>query len=154
VEAFADSEAAEAFQHAIAPILALSLKDAVSGAAGATSEEGAPKSAADVVRIAIPLVAGKLTEHFGQSEQFFITDVASHEKKIVYKEMAAAPDIQPGLMAQWLRKRGVEVLIVGDIGRRALSLFEEQGISVHLAEPGQALDDLIARYLEGKLDWA
>jgi Mrp family chromosome partitioning ATPase/predicted Fe-Mo cluster-binding NifX family protein len=150
VEAFAGSEAARAFQRAIAPILALSLKDAV----GATSEEGAPKSGTDLVRIAIPLVAGKLTEHFGQSEQFFITDVASHEKKIVYKEMAAAPDIQPGLIAQWLRKRGVEVFIVGDIGRRALTLFEEQGISVHLAETGQAPDDLIARYLEGKLDWA
>jgi len=154
VEKFAGSEAAEAFQHVIAPILALSLKDATSGAAATTSEEGAPKSATDVVRIAIPLIADKLTEHFGQCEQLFIVDVASHEKKTVYKEMAAAPDIQPGLMAQWLRKRGVEVFIVGDIGRRALTLFEEQGISVHLAETGQAPDDLIARYLEGELDWA
>lgn len=154
VEKFAATETAHAFQRAIAPILALGLKDSPPETSAPAQQQAAPKSEGDTVKIAIPVVAGKLTEHFGQCEQLVLMDADSRAKKVVAKEMVAAPDVQPGLMAQWLRKRNVEVFIVGDIGRRALSLFEEQGISVHIADPGEEPEQLVARYLEGELEWA
>lgn len=154
MEKFATTETARAFERAIAPILALTLKDVSPVTLARTQKQAVPRQTGDSVRIAIPLAGGKLADHFGQCEQFALIDANGHEKRIITKSMIAAHNVQPGLIPQWLREHDIEVLIVGDISRRALSLVQEHGISVHVGDPGDDPDQLVARYLVGELDRA
>jgi ATP-binding protein involved in chromosome partitioning len=54
------------------------------------------------VRIAIPLVQGKLSLHFGHCDQFAVVDVDSAEKGIVNIETISAPPHEPGALPKWL----------------------------------------------------
>ena len=47
------------------------------------------------MRIAVPLVDGKLSMHFGHCERFAMIDVDPAEKKVLAREDAEAPPPQP-----------------------------------------------------------
>ena len=152
-QTFSATETGRAFQRAIAPILGLGLADTK------PLEPPAPDRKADdegcgTVRMALPLVAGKLAAQIGQGEQFALIDADREKKTIVGKELIAANDRQPGLLPRWLREHGVEVLIIGSVGRQLLSMFEEQGIAVRIGEPGSEPEQMVTRYFEGTLPWA
>jgi predicted Fe-Mo cluster-binding NifX family protein len=103
------------------------------------------------MRIAIPLAQGKLSQHFGHCEEFALIDVDTESNTIGNKELIPAPDHQPGLLPRWLKDRGVSVVISGGMGRRALTLFEQEGIKVHIGAPSESPNRLVQLYLEGNL---
>ena len=103
------------------------------------------------MRIAIPLADGKLAPHFGHCERFALIDVDPAGKKILKREDIEAPPHQPGLLPPWLAERGVQLIIAGGMGQRALGMFTEQGIRVITGAPNEEPVVLLQNYLAGSL---
>ena len=87
------------------------------------------------MRIAIPLVNGKLSQHFGHLDHVALVDVDTAEKKIIQQEEIEAPPLQPGLLSSWLAERGTNMIIAGGMGQRAQGMFAEHGIEVLISWP-------------------
>jgi predicted Fe-Mo cluster-binding NifX family protein len=104
------------------------------------------------MRIAIPLADGKLTMHFGHCESFALIDVDTTSKNILGREDVVPPPHQPGLLPPWIAERGAKLVIAGGMGQRAISLFQEQGITVVVGAPADTPEKLVASYLAGTLE--
>jgi predicted Fe-Mo cluster-binding NifX family protein len=103
------------------------------------------------MRIAIPMANGQLAQHFGHCSKFALVDVDAELKQITASEEIAAPEHQPGLLPPWLKERGVELVIAGGMGSRAIGLFEEVAIQVVVGAPAESAEALATMYLEGRL---
>lgn len=104
------------------------------------------------MRIAIPVVNGKLSMHFGHCESFALVDVNPDNKSIDSTSEVAAPDHRPGLLPRWLAQQGVNLIIAGGMGMRAQGLFAQNGIEVIVGAPSLAPQDLVEAYLDGTLE--
>ncbi len=102
-----------------------------------------------LLRIAVPVDKNMLSQHFGHAEQFLIADIEDGEIKNT--EIKMPPPHEPGVLPQWLGDMGVNVIITGGMGRRALSLFDENGIRVIVGAPQMDPIEVIKEYLRGTL---
>jgi len=114
-------------------------------------EEKMEKKDGEYTRIAIPLAEGKLAQHFGHCEKFVLCDVDKEKKEIVNTTMVSPPMHQPGMLPPWLAQQGVQVIITGGMGNRALSLFNEQQIEVVIGAPSEEPTRVVTNYLDGNL---
>ena len=89
--------------------------------------------------------------HFGHCSQFMLFDVDPSEKSILSRQAVDAPDHQPGLLPRWLHEKGADVIIAGGMGRRAQGLFAEKGIQVVVGSLEDELDEIVGKYLDGRL---
>lgn len=103
------------------------------------------------MRIAIPLAGDRLAQHFGHCAKFALIDVDRTAKKIIASTQVDAPEHQPGLLPPWLRGQGVDLVIAGGIGSRALALFQAASIDVVTGAPADPIQDLVERFLDGTL---
>ena len=101
------------------------------------------------MRFAIPMAEGKLALHFGHCQSFALVDV--EEGEITSREDVAAPDHQPGLLPGWLGEHGVNMVIAGGMGRRALDLFAQHGIEVSVGAPRDEPEALVKAHFAGTL---
>jgi predicted Fe-Mo cluster-binding NifX family protein len=128
-----------AFAAVIQPILGASAAKVV--------REGGEKN----MRVAIPIAAGKLCQHFGHCERFVLIDVDPKARTIRVKQELEAPEHQPGLLPRWLAERGAELIIAGGMGSRAQALFAESGITVVTGASADTPENLVTAYLAGTL---
>ena len=149
VQRFAESPAAHAFEDIVRPILLNLHRDEPqpSGTEKADSQTGTQQN----MKIAIPLVAGRLSEHFGHCEQFALIEADPGSKHILNQTRVVPPPHEPGLLPRWLQQQGVQVIIAGGMGRRALDLFVQNGIAVHAGTTGATPEDLAQAWLSGAL---
>jgi Mrp family chromosome partitioning ATPase/predicted Fe-Mo cluster-binding NifX family protein len=159
---FPETETGKVFASLAAPILALE-SDAgrddnrIGQPASRQSRAGDGERAADAesngdnasMRIAIPVTKGRLSMHFGHSEQFALIDV--EKGRIAGSETVDAPEHEPGLLPEWLGERKTNLIIAGGMGSRAKSLFREKGIEVLTGAPCDPPEQLVETYLEGDL---
>ncbi len=103
------------------------------------------------MRIAIPHDNGRLHGHFGGCREFALVQVDPEKKVALRTEILPAPEHQPGVFPRWLREQGVEVVIAGGIGRRALEIFAHHGITVRAGMPDARVEVLVAAFLSGQL---
>ena len=103
------------------------------------------------MRIAVPMAEGKLATHFGHCEQFALLDVNDSDKTVSGREDIVPPPHQPGLLPPWLAEKGVNVVIAGGMGQRAIGLFAERGIKVLVGAPAETPEKLVADYLADAL---
>jgi Mrp family chromosome partitioning ATPase/predicted Fe-Mo cluster-binding NifX family protein len=101
------------------------------------------------MKIAIPVENGRLNAHFGGSREFAIVEVDTNAKTILHSETLPAPKHEPGAFPRWLHSLGVQVIIAGGIGQRALTLFDQQGINVVAGQPNELSGKLVEAYLSG-----
>lgn len=101
--------------------------------------------------IAIPVTGGRLCTHFGHCEWFALLEVDTAAKRILKSRQLDPPLHQPGVFPRWLHQQGVRLVIAGGMGRRAQSLFAEQGIEVLAGAPAEPPEALAQSYLEGEL---
>ena len=106
------------------------------------------------MKIAIPIVNGVLSAHFGHCESFAMVDVVPDTGEITLYEEVDAPQHQPGLFPRWLGSLGAEVIIAGGMGQRAKVLFDQNGISVVTGAETLPPKQIIADYVGGKLSTA
>ena len=103
------------------------------------------------MRIAIPVAQGRLSTHFGHSEQFAILEVDAQNENAFKKSMHEAPPHEPGLLPRWLHELGADVIIAGGMGQRAQELFAQNGITVVVGAPAETPEQLATAYLSGTL---
>ena len=103
------------------------------------------------MKVAIPVVQGKLSMHFGHAEGFAIIEIEDNSKDIKGTELIPAPPHQPGLLPSWLGNMGVDLVIVSGMGRRAQGLFKESGIDVITGAPCDNPEMIVRAYLSENL---
>jgi len=103
------------------------------------------------MKIAIPLVNGKLSMHFGHCENFALIEVDEESKKVTKTDVLDSPPHEPGLLPRWLGERGATVIIAGGMGQRAQGLFAEQNIDVVVGASSSTPEEIVNAYLEGSL---
>jgi ATP-binding protein involved in chromosome partitioning len=101
------------------------------------------------MKLAVPLADGVLCNHFGHCQQFAVLTVEANE--IQKKELLSPPPHEPGVLPSWLHGLGVDVIIAGGMGRRALDLFAQNGIEVVVGAPNVRPEDLVKQYLDRAL---
>jgi ATP-binding protein involved in chromosome partitioning len=101
------------------------------------------------MKVAVPLVEGLLCNHFGHCEKFALIEVK--EGRVGEKELHTPPPHEPGVLPRWLGGLGVNLIIAGGMGQRAISLFAEQGIKVITGAPNLAPEILVQNLLAGAL---
>ena len=142
LERFADTETARAFEAAVGAIVRTTERE---------KEESKPNERSDGMRIAIPVVDGKLSAHFGHCEEFALIDADRESKTITSTQTLAAPAHEPGLLPRWLAEKGAELIIAGGMGGRAQGLFEQQNITVVVGAPSDTPTAIVNAYLHGAL---
>jgi len=103
------------------------------------------------MRIAVPVENGRLALHFGHCRQFAFVDDADGTEGGLSVRLAEPPPHEPGVLPTWLRGEGVQVVLAGGMGRRALELLEQAGIEVIIGAPLETPEELASRYLRGDL---
>ena len=101
------------------------------------------------MKIAVPVVDGKLNMHFGHCSGFDVFETG--EGKIFSKAYIEAPAHEPGVLPKFLGEQGVGHIIAGGMGQRAQALFAENGISVTVGAPAGTSEDLVKAHLLGTL---
>jgi len=104
------------------------------------------------MKIAVPVLGGRLSPHFGHCDTFSLIDVDDSTKALIATEQIEAPAHEPGLLPRWLGERGVTVIIAGGMGGRAQALFGERGIEVVVGAPSDTPEAVVAAYLNGTLE--
>jgi ATP-binding protein involved in chromosome partitioning len=100
-------------------------------------------------KVAVPLANGVLCNHFGHCETFAILPV--QDGQIGATELLTPPPHEPGVLPRWLGDLGVDLIIAGGMGQRAINLFTERGIRVITGAPNQDPVALVQSYLAGVL---
>jgi predicted Fe-Mo cluster-binding NifX family protein len=103
------------------------------------------------MKIAVPVAYGRLTDQFGQSSEFVL--VAVENGRIAGMEIRVPPIESPGLLPRWLKENGVNVVISGGMGARAVRRLQQIGIDVHTGDPRHTPQELVRRYLDTAREW-
>lgn len=103
------------------------------------------------MRIAIPVVDGKLSQHFGHSEVFAIVDTDGDSGQVLNRKDLTPPRHEPGILPKWLHGEGVNIIIAGGMGQRAQQLFAQNQIQVVVGAPAESPENLVSAYLNDTL---
>lgn len=108
------------------------------------------------MKIAMPIAAGQLCTHFGHCERFSMFDVDQTSKEVLQVSTLEAPPHEPGLLPRLLSEKGVNLIIAGGMGSRALDLFNQNGVQVVTgADPATGTpEEIVKKYLAGSLTTA
>jgi len=96
-------------------------------------------------------LSGQISQHFGRCPYYLIVDVEGDEIKKA--ENIANPYYNnhiPGKVPQFINEQGVNVMIAGGMGPRAIDMFTNLGIEVLTGAMGSARNILQA-YLRGEI---
>lgn len=100
-------------------------------------------------KIAIPMENGLLCSHFGHCEVFAIVEVIDNKITNIIEE--TPPEHVPGLYPRWVAQFGVTDVIVGGMGQKAITLFNEQRINAFVGAPIKPARELVQDFLDNKL---
>lgn len=100
-------------------------------------------------KIAVPVAGEVLCNHFGHCEQFALVQIQAG--LIAGQELLTPPPHEPGLLPRWLGDLGINLIIAGGMGQRALTFFAEKGIKVITGAPRREPEALVRDYLAGSL---
>ena len=101
------------------------------------------------MRIAISTDGDFVSAHFGRCPLFTIVDF--EDSKVAKKEVVANPGHQPGFIPQFLHEQGVECIVCGGMGRRAIDFFSELNIQTVIGVTGK-IDEVLEKLQEGTLE--
>ncbi|MDR3045692.1 MAG: P-loop NTPase [Desulfovibrio sp.] len=111
----------------------------------------APQGASDM-KIAIPLAAGRLCQHFGHCEQFAVLTVDPADGTVKGQELLTPPPHEPGVLPAWIADTGARLVIAGGMGARARQLLEERGVQVLVGAAAADPADLVAAWFGNRLE--
>ncbi len=142
VQAHPHAETSKAFARIVRPLLEQDL----------SAQETRPADRErKPMKVAIPVVQGVLSTHFGHCEQFALFDVDAGAKTIVDRHTLTPPPHEPGVLPRWLHEQQANVIITGGMGARAQSLFAQNGIQVIVGAAAADPEQLVRAYLDGTL---
>ncbi|HHN46462.1 MAG TPA: ATPase [Planctomycetes bacterium] len=101
------------------------------------------------MKVAIPVAQGNLCLHFGHCEEFAVFETDGN--RVTGEERHTPPNHAPGVLPEWLKKLGVDVVIAGGMGMRAQQFFNRYGIEVLVGAEATAPRQAVEKYLQGTL---
>jgi ATP-binding protein involved in chromosome partitioning len=102
-----------------------------------------------VLRFALPVANGKLSDKFGKAGQFAL--ITARNGAIAAKEIVPAPPHEPGGIPEWLEELGVTHIIAVGLGEKAQKLLIHKGIEVIAGTPQGEPEELVQQYLNNPL---
>jgi len=99
-------------------------------------------------KIAIAMDGNFVSEHFGRCPSLEIVELEN--KKIINQETISNPGHRTGFLPEYLSQKGIQVVICGGMGRRAMDLFLAKDIKPIVGISGE-VNEIIEKYREGKL---
>ena len=102
-----------------------------------------------VLRFALPVDNGKLSDKFGKAGQFAL--ITARNGAIAAKEIVPAPSHEPGGIPEWLEELGVTHVIAAGLGEKAQKLLIHKGIEVIAGTPQGKPEELVQQYLNNPL---
>jgi len=100
-------------------------------------------------KIAIPVIDGKLSAHFGHAPFFYMYHTENN--KVVKEEMETPPTHEFGVIPNWLAEKNVTDMITGGIGPKAVEILNTNNINVFTGAPIDEPGKVIADFLNGTL---
>ncbi|MBD3208682.1 MAG: hypothetical protein GF370_04500 [Candidatus Nealsonbacteria bacterium] len=88
-----------------------------------------------------------IEEHFGRARRFLIYNQETREQELVANPHFSSQDALP---PELLGRKGADALVVCDIGKKALEMFDGRGINVYRAVPGN-IEENLKKIRQGKL---
>ena len=92
---------------------------------------------------------GFVSAHFGRCPQYTIVEIENGQLK--NKDIILNPGHEPGLIPRFLIQKGVDCIIAGGMGKRAVNLFNEMNIDTILGISGE-IDFVIKKHVAGTLE--
>ncbi len=102
-----------------------------------------------VMRFALPVDNGKLSDKFGKAGQFVL--ISTRRGAIVAQETVPTPPHEPGGIPEWLDELGVTHVIAAGLGEGAQKLLIHKSIEVLVGAPQGDPEDLVKQYLQKTL---
>jgi len=99
-----------------------------------------------VLKFALPVQDGKLSEKFGHASHFAVFTVK--DGVLGPKELIPCPPHGVGGTPEWLDELGVTHVIAGTLGEKAQALLTKKGIEVSAGAPLEAPETLVEKYLK------
>ncbi|UCH07323.1 MAG: NifB/NifX family molybdenum-iron cluster-binding protein [Deltaproteobacteria bacterium] len=96
-------------------------------------------------------LSGQLSQHFGRCPYYLIVDVEG--ENVIGTDSISNPYYHnhvPGMVPKFINEQGVNVMIAGGIGPRAIDLFASMGIEVVSGATGNA-GEVLHAYLRGEI---
>ena len=91
---------------------------------------------------------GIVAQHFGHCPLFTVAEI--NNNKVLVKEDIKNPGHEPGFLPGFLHEQGVNMVIAGSMGQRAINLFHNLGIKVMVGTIG-TVDETIEKFIQGNL---
>lgn len=92
-----------------------------------------------------------VSSHFGHSPHFALVDLDGKEiKSVLTVANPAYPDHVPGAIPKFIHGQGVDVVLTGGMGHRAVSIFEKYGIRPVTGASG-TVRQAVEKFLRGEL---
>ncbi len=92
------------------------------------------------MRMAISTDGDLVSEHFGRCPHYTIIDI--EDNNVTKKEVVENPGHMPGAIPRFLHEKGVECIVCGGMGQRAMMFFKEYGIQTIVGVSGK-IDEII-----------
>ena len=103
-----------------------------------------------MTKVAIPVINGKLNNHFGHTQEFYVFEITNNT--INDPEILKPPEHEPGVYPKWLADMGVTDVIAGGMGHKAISIFNHNKINVFVGVPQKSPDELAEDFMNGTLE--
>ena len=100
------------------------------------------------MRVAISTEGNSVSAHFGRCLSYTIVDI--EDGKVIKREVVDNPGHMPGAIPQFLHEKGVECIIAGGMGARAVGFFDEFGIKPIVGVQG-SIDEIIEKLIKEEL---
>ncbi len=101
------------------------------------------------MKIAISTEGDFVSAHFGRCPAFTILRI--EDGKEVEREVVQNPGHEPGRIPQFLHEKGVECIICGGMGMRAVELFNQLGLKSVVGITGR-VDETVQKLIGGTLE--
>jgi len=102
-----------------------------------------------MINYAISTEGDYVSPHFGRCPCYSVVKVENG--KILDRKIIQNPGHRTGFIPKYLSDQGINVIISGGMGHRAIGFFQEYGIETILGIQGK-IEDVIKRIVEGTLE--
>ena len=100
------------------------------------------------MRVAIATDGGMVSPHFGRCQTYTMVDVV--DGSITEKKVVNNPGHVPGAIPEFLHNQGVDQIVCGGMGARAVGFFEHFGIDMKTGVAGE-VENVIDQIAKGTL---
>jgi len=100
------------------------------------------------LKIAISTDSGMVSQHFGRCPEFTIVEIENN--KVISRKVVPNPGHQVGALPKFMNENGVNCMIAGGMGHRAIGFFSDYGIKPILGITGP-VDEVIEKFMKNEL---